>query len=258
MLARPTLVPLPICLTRELSWCSPHICFDCRALLGDDNCFRRHVQHSDNHSRVEPWVPFFAPRWLGGRVQDLLPKLDDQGAVSPSMQSLERRLPVAANCTPVHQECNKLHQPARYPCLRRHFDANAVPQGDLQRPGLASHESHRALNDTIGLALSHGRSLRHGLTLLLATLGNTPGQRFDRWLTVTSQCDPAVLQLASKFRCSLCDPWALSPFRGTSIDHDILCRRSRMTSAGATCSSESLSPRNSQSMDTRVGPSTSY
>ena len=203
-------------------------------------------------------MPFSVPRWLGGHVQDLLPQLDDRGAVSPPMQSLERRHPVAANCTPVHQECSKLHHPARYPCLRRHFDANAVLQGDLLRPGLASRDSHRALKDAIGLALSHWRSLRHSLTLLLATLGNTPGQRFNRWLIVTSQCDPAVLQLASKFRCSLCGTWALSPFRGTRIAHDILCPRSRITSAGVTCSSDSFSPRNSQSMDTRVVPSTSY
>ena len=34
---------------------------DCRALLGDDNYFRRHVQHSDNHSRVETLGPIFRP-----------------------------------------------------------------------------------------------------------------------------------------------------------------------------------------------------
>ena len=87
------------------------MCFDCHALLGDDNCFRRHVHQ---HSSVEPRVPFSAPRWLGGHVQSLLPKLDDRGVVSRSTQSPERRLPVAAKVTPVHQVRSKLHQPALY------------------------------------------------------------------------------------------------------------------------------------------------
>ena len=39
------------------------------------------------------------------------------------------------------------------------------------------------------------------------------------------------------------------PFLGTSIAHVILCLRSRMTNTRDTCSSDSLSPRNPQSID---------
>ena len=105
----------------------------------------------------------------------------------------------------------------------------AMIQRSLQCPCLAGNEAHRTLDDTIGLAFSHWRSLWHNLTPFLAGLHEFSRQRFDRRLVVAPERNSVVPELIDELRCPLCDPGKL---------------RSRMTSTAFTRSSDSFSPRN--------------
>ena len=121
----------------------------------------------------------------------------------------------------------------------RDVDANTMLQCSLQRSGLASHKSHRAFGDSVGLALSHWSSLWHNLTSFFEP---------DRY--------PLPGSLSHLSAALLCSSWSLDfaalfaiqgnsvPFLGTSIAHVIVCLVSRMTSTRVTCSSDSFSPRN--------------
>ena len=120
--------------------------------------------------------------------------------------------PAAVTFRRCRQECSKCHQPAQYPCVGRDCGPNAMFQRGLQRSGLASHELHHTLDDTIGLAFSNWWSLRNGLASFLASLCDFPRCCLNRWLVVAPERDSVVPELADELRCSLCDPGELRSF----------------------------------------------
>ena len=104
------------------------------------------------------------------------------------MQSVYRRLSVAADVAPVHQIRSELHQPAQSRCIRRDSGSNAMLQRSFQCSGLTSHESHRAFDDSVGLALP----LVVSLTLsgfLLGKLVQFPLPTTTNDLSVTKQIE---------------------------------------------------------------------
>ena len=74
--------------------------------------------------------------WFGRHVQHLVPKFPNLCVVPSSMQSVCRRLSVAAEVALVHQIRSELNHPARYSCVRRDFDANTMLQCSFQSSGL--------------------------------------------------------------------------------------------------------------------------
>ena len=114
-------------------------CFDRRPLPSDNHCFRRRVQHANKHSRMKSRFPVAG---LAGMYKIFSPK-SRVGVLSSRPCSL---------CSGVFPSLPMSHLSIRYA-------ANAMLQRSLQCSGLTSHESHCTLDDPIGLAFSHWRSL---------------------------------------------------------------------------------------------------
>ena len=101
-------------------------------------------QHANKHSRMESRFPLSSSCWFGRHVRNLLPKFQNRCVVASSMQSVCRRLFVAADVASVHLTRSEPHKPAQYPCVGRDFDADAMFQRSLQCSGLADHTSPTA------------------------------------------------------------------------------------------------------------------
>ena len=67
--------------------------------------------NSNECTKTESWVPLSSSCRLGKHVQNLLPKFQNLCVVPSSMQSVCRRLALAADVASVQQMRGELHQP---------------------------------------------------------------------------------------------------------------------------------------------------
>ena len=123
-------------------------CFGRGTLLGDNHCFRRRVQHSNEYFKMESWFSLSSSCWLGRHVQDLLSEFQDGVCTFAHAASAA----VSVRRCRCHTCPSSMQHflPASVVSLHRAgLWSNATLQRSVQCSGLTSHKSRCTFDDPL-------------------------------------------------------------------------------------------------------------